>query len=97
MNKIIKFENTMSVRAFAQERGIKSFKLQPYTNKEGVENIGAVFSVGDESVWIPLSQSIKEIAKTATADDVRISMVTHEDGAQHLFVHGTGSTGNELL
>lgn len=97
MNKIIKFENTMSVRAFAQERGIKSFKLQPYKNKEGVENIGAVFSVGDESVWIPLSQSIKNIAATATADDVNISMVTHEDGAQHLFVHGTSSNANELL
>ena len=97
MSKIIKFENTQSVRAFAQERGIKSFKLQPYKNAEGVSNVGAVFTVGDASVWVSLSAKLKENYATATADQVYISSVTNEDGEQYQFVHGAGTTGRELL
>ena len=97
MSKIIKFENTQTVRSFAQERGIKSFKLQPYTNKEGVSNVGAVFTVGDTSVWVPMSAKLKETYTTVPADQIYISAVTNEDGEQYQFVHGAGTTGREIL
>ena len=95
MNKIISFENTMSVQEFAAKKKITSFKLQRYTNKEGVSNVGAVFTVGDETVWFPISATLKEIWTSVSGNDVRISTVTREDGTKHPFVHGVG--GNELL
>lgn len=97
MSKIIKWENTKSVRAFAQTAGIESFKLVPYKNKEGVSNVGAVFTLGTETVWTPISAKLKETWNTVSGSDVYISDVTNEAGESYKLVHLSGSNGNELL
>ena len=95
MSKIIKIENTMSVRDFASKKKVKSFKLTPYTNKEGVRNIGAVFTVGDKSVWMAVSAPLKEIWSTAKGNDCVVSTMTNEAGEKYPMVHLVGQ--NDLL
>ena len=97
MNKIISFENTMSVREFAAKKGITSFKLQPYKNAQGDSNVGAVFTLNGETTWFAVSAALKQDYATVSGNDVRISTVIREDGTKHPFVHGVGNTGNELL